>query len=422
MPCIAVIDVETTGLFPQRHHRIVEIAAIVTHMDGTIAREFVTLVNPERDLGPTSIHGLSARDVHGAPRFRDVAGDLLESLSGCVAIAGHNVRFDNSFLVAEFQRLSVSLPNTPGLCTMNLAGGGSLSSVCRDYGIEFAGEAHSAHDDATATARLLVQLLRSRQDLVEDIYRWSPISWPAYPRCRAALATRRSVRSSRSESPTYLSHLVSKLPVVSMRGDSDEAALAYLDLLARVLDDRRIDPSEGEALFELASAWGMTRDCIAEANRRYLDSLAIVALSDGVLTDSEHRDLYTVASLLGIERVEADAVLQNARLRLGALSVAPGAIPENSVHAPSDELRGKTVCFTGECQCRLGGDLITRTRANELASRLGLIPATGVTKKLDLLVVADGFTESGKARKAREYGIRIIHESVFWRMIGLEVE
>ena len=305
---------------------------------------------------------------------------------------------------------------------MNLAGGGSLSSVCRDYGIEFAGEAHSAHDDATATAQLLLQLLRSRHDLIDDLYRWSPIPWPAHPKYNTTLVTRNSAQSRRSETPSYLSHLVSRLPTVSMRGDRGEAALAYLDLLARVLEDRRVDPSEGEALFELASTWGMTRDCIAEANRRYLESLAIVALSDSVLTDSERHDLCTVAMLLGVGSAVAEGILENARPSLHASHLAPHNSSAGVIPTPSDELRGKTVCFTGECQCRLRGELITRTAAIELASRLGLIPASGVTKKLDLLVVADGFTESGKARKAREYGIRIMHESVFWRRIGVEVE
>jgi DNA polymerase-3 subunit epsilon len=213
------------------------------------------------------------------------------------------------------------------------------------------------------------------------------------------------------------------LPIGSRRGDRDEAVLAYLDLLARVLEDRRVDPSEGEALFELASAWGMTRDCIADANRKYLESLAAVALSDEVLTDSEHRDLCTVAMLLGIGNAEAERILAKARPSIHAASDwGPHAISAGLIPVPTDELRGKTVCFTGECQCRLGGELITRAAANELASRLGLFPANGVTKKLDLLVVADGFTESGKARKARGYGIRIVHESVFWRMIGVEVE
>ena len=45
-----------------------------------------------------------------------------------------------------------------------------------------------------------------------------------------------------------------------------------------------------------------------------------------------------------------------------------------------------------------------------------------VTKKLDLLIVADPDTQSTKARKARQYGIRIVHEPVFWRTLGVAID
>ena len=51
-----------------------------------------------------------------------------------------------------------------------------------------------------------------------------------------------------------------------------------------------------------------------------------------------------------------------------------------------------------------------------------MIVAKSVTKALDVLVVADPDTLSGKALKARDYGTRIVAESVFWRMVGVEVE
>jgi DNA polymerase-3 subunit epsilon len=69
----------------------------------------------------------------------------------------------------------------------------------------------------------------------------------------------------------------------------------------------------------------------------------------------------------------------------------------------------------------LKGEAITREMAAGLAARRGMIVAESVTKKLDLLVVADPLTQSGKAKKARQYGIRIMHEPVFWRVLGLEV-
>jgi DNA polymerase-3 subunit epsilon len=43
-------------------------------------------------------------------------------------------------------------------------------------------------------------------------------------------------------------------------------------------------------------------------------------------------------------------------------------------------------------------------------------------KSLDILVVADPHTASGKAKKARQYGTRIIAEAAFWPLIGVTVD
>ena len=59
-PSIAVVDVETTGLFPSRHDRIIEIGIVVIRPDGDVSVEFESLVNPKRDIGPTSVHGLTS--------------------------------------------------------------------------------------------------------------------------------------------------------------------------------------------------------------------------------------------------------------------------------------------------------------------------------------------------------------------------
>jgi DNA polymerase-3 subunit epsilon len=37
-------------------------------------------------------------------------------------------------------------------------------------------------------------------------------------------------------------------------------------------------------------------------------------------------------------------------------------------------------------------------------------------------VVADPDTQGGKAKKARDYGTRIMAEVAFWRAVGLDVE
>lgn len=64
----------------------------------------------------------------------------------------------------------------------------------------------------------------------------------------------------------------------------------------------------------------------------------------------------------------------------------------------------------------------TREQTHEFARGAGLVALDSVTKKLDVLVVADPQSASGKAKKARSYGTRIIAEAVFWQLIGVPVD
>jgi len=417
MACLAVIDVETTGLNPYKNDRIVELAALIIRPDGKILREFVTLVNPERDIGSTRIHGLCSRDVLTAPRFGEITGALIEILDGCVAIAGHNIRFDHSFLTVEFERLGYAFPDSPTLCTMQLIGGGSLSCACSDYGIVRDGEVHAAWHDARATAQLLAAILKDAPQLASKISSFSPIAWPKITKSDAKLLTRDESRRREAEPPTYLRKLLARLQHEIPPNNDSSSLLAYTALLDRILEDRQVSEEEGNDLVELAKRWAMTCDQIEMANSDYLLRLGIAALTDGDVTESERRDLQLVASLLGIDSRNIDEILKMAEKKLKDV---PPPIAETMAFG-NDQLVGKHVCFTGECQCLLSGKTITREMASELATNHGMLVAESVTKKLDILVVSDPFTQSGKAKKARRYGIRIMHEPVFWRALGLKV-
>ncbi|MEO6350774.1 MAG: hypothetical protein ABIP53_08985 [Candidatus Limnocylindrales bacterium] len=45
-----------------------------------------------------------------------------------------------------------------------------------------------------------------------------------------------------------------------------------------------------------------------------------------------------------------------------------------------------------------------------------------LSSKLSILVLADPGSMSGKARRARELGVRRIAEPVVWRLIGVEID
>jgi len=184
---------------------------------------------------------------------------------------------------------------------------------------------------------------------------------------------------------------------------------AYLEVLDRVLEDRRVTEAEAEALLAVAQEWGLDRDDAERAHRRYLQALCEAALADGHISATEREDLDTVRKLFGLDPDALDEALRAA---------STGPVPAT----PLEGLAGKTVCFTGTMTGRIGGLPITRQQAQTLAERAGLVVRERVTKDLDILVVADPYTRSSKAEAARRYGVRIMAEAAFWRAIGVQVE
>lgn len=416
MTLISVIDCETTGLNAAHSDRIIEIAAVVIDTSGAVAREFVTLVNPGRDVGKTSLHGISASDVAAAPAFHDIIGHITEVLDGTIALAAHNVGFDYRFVRREFERAGTSVPAVSTLCTMRLSGGGTLECCCRDMGIAFdPGSAHSALEDARAAARLLTRLCEDGMLDLDEIRALKPIRWPSVASAKARPLSRTNVRDSAAAQPSYIQRLLAHagpFPVIDVH---ENIAIEYLGTLERALEDRLVDPREGEALVNLARTLGLDGDAITKLHGSYLGRLIAAAFDDGVITATERRDIDAVGRLLGFDDEQVRAALaENDSQR--------SQPPHHTGTGDTVGLAGKRVCFTGESICLLQGQPIARATAAELAAHAGLVVAESVTKKLDILVVADPQTQSGKARKARQYGTRIIHEPLFWQMLGVAVE
>jgi ATP-dependent Lhr-like helicase len=412
-----VVDVETTGFSPCLGDRIVEVAAVRITSTGTILDEWATLVNPARDLGATSVHGIVAEEILDAPAFSEVAGDLLGRLDRSV-VAAHNHRFDWGFLVAEFARAGYKMPPLPGVCTMALAsrvGAGAasrrLDACCEEFGIA-RDRPHSALDDARATAHLLaayVDRVWQDGDPRLDALGCDPLTWPAVlpgippsGRCQPRLSSRPSERQG-----SYLRSLVERL---DGRDAADADVAAYLDLLDRALQDRCLTGVEADELAATAAAWGLSTDAVSAAHRGYFAGLIRVALSDGVVTESERSDLDRVRRLLRLEPSDLDEAFDPSRPTTEGTVAQQGA------------LTGLTVCFTGVLRSSLDGDPITRVMAERLAASAGLEVRDRVTKDLDLLVVADPDTESGKARRARTQGTRIVAEPVFWAQLGIPIQ
>lgn len=164
------LDFETTGL-DSTIGRVVEIGAIRFHIENELYVEeasLSSLVDPGMPIPrqAKAIHGISDRDVAGAPAFGTVANSLLALASDAVIVA-HNVRFDLSFLDAELSRAGLRRPearmeDTVALSRRAFPGRASysLGAIASALGID-TGYAHRALDDARTC--MLLYLACARQ-------------------------------------------------------------------------------------------------------------------------------------------------------------------------------------------------------------------------------------------------------------------
>ncbi len=160
----AIIDIETTGSRPG-DDRITEIAIFVH--DGTaVVDKYTTLINPGRSIPYqiTQLTGITDEMVREAPRFPEVARRIVEMTDGMVFVA-HNVRFDYSFIKAEFGSLGYNYQRKT-LCTVRLSRklipgmpSYSLGKLCESLKIPLQNR-HRAFGDAEATTILLDRMLK----------------------------------------------------------------------------------------------------------------------------------------------------------------------------------------------------------------------------------------------------------------------
>ncbi|MFI6097801.1 BRCT domain-containing protein [Lentzea sp. NPDC051213] len=184
----------------------------------------------------------------------------------------------------------------------------------------------------------------------------------------------------------FLAKLVGLLPRVKTPRADD-----YLDVLDRALVDRQLSLDEQDELLDVARELDLGLPEVMELHRGYLTALAEAAWEDGLVSGEEEADLRLVASLLGLgQREVADVLGGERRFRLSS---------------------GDRVVFTG--QMREPRD-VWESRAQSA----GLDVTGGVTKRTRLVVAADPHSMSGKAGKARTYGIPIVSEDLFAGLLG----
>ena len=379
---VTVFDVETTGV--GNRDRIVEIATLTLDVaTGEVVDRFETLINPERDIGPTSIHGVSPGMVELAPAFSEVAQAVVRRVDGSILVA-HNLAFDTRMLRNEFERVGGAFDPGNGFCTLQ-ATGMKLATACETLKIKIR-NTHQAAGDVEATAMLAMRCGPRWENLEPATAEWTGMENQKRTVVRPADASGERDVTSHLLDYTDISYLADR-------------RLIYADALDHALNDHEIDSQEAVALSQLAELLGLRTDQVARIHQQYLESIIKAAQRDGRISEAEHNIITRIRSSLGVPEVPVPPVT-------------------DAVHAPLNP-QTRTVCFTGEVV--IGQHTYTRVHMESIAALHGIQPKNTVSRNCDLLVAADPASNSGKARRARDLNIPIVGAAEFIAIFGTEV-
>ena len=187
---LAVLDLETTGLSPERD-RICQIAVTIHYPDkGPVP--WVSLINPMCEIHSevAAIHGITNETVQDEPRFSEIGPRLYPHLEGA-DIMGYNVKFDIAFLAAEMKRAGVHWswdgyivdplqiyrkhqPHSLERAYLEYGGGGGKSLHDTETRLE---DAHDAGADVAATEAVLRGLV-ARYDVPQTVEELAEYCFP----------------------------------------------------------------------------------------------------------------------------------------------------------------------------------------------------------------------------------------------------
>lgn len=174
-----VVDIETTGLSPQRDE-IIEISAI-RFEKGMKKDTFSTLIKPDNEIPYfiTQLTGISNKMVADAPDIKKAVTDFRKYLSDDI-IVGYNVNFDVNFIYDKLlENCSVKLGNDfvdvlrIARVVLTHLSTHKQTAVAEYYGLSVTG-AHRAMKDCELCNAIFVQLqreMRSAGKTISDYFK-----------------------------------------------------------------------------------------------------------------------------------------------------------------------------------------------------------------------------------------------------------
>lgn len=174
------LDTETTGLYPDQGHRIIEIAGVELIHRRPTNNHFHVYLNPEREIdeGAQEVHGISSEFLQDKPLFSAVVDDFLAFVKGAELVI-HNAPFDMGFLNMELERLNYPRldSHVAGVVdTLKMAKSArpgqrnNLDALCKHFGVDNSKRTlHGALLDAELLADVYIAMTRGQESLLMDL-------------------------------------------------------------------------------------------------------------------------------------------------------------------------------------------------------------------------------------------------------------
>jgi DNA polymerase-3 subunit epsilon len=170
METLAVIDFETTGLYPQYGDRATEIAVMLVR-EGEIVDRYQSLMNAgvRIDGFITSLTGITNAMLRKAPTASKVMQEVADFV-GETPLVAHNASFDSRFWDAELEHVGRTR-RQDFACSMLIARrllpdapNHKLGTLMSHAGLPITGAYHRAEADAEMAAHLVVYLEKLLMD------------------------------------------------------------------------------------------------------------------------------------------------------------------------------------------------------------------------------------------------------------------
>jgi DNA polymerase-3 subunit epsilon len=173
------LDTETTGLYANQGHRIIEIAAVEIINRRPTNNSFHFYINPDREIDPAAqeVHGITSDFLHDKPRFKEIASDFIKFVKEAILII-HNAPFDIGFINMELGLIEmppIEEAVADVIDTLKMAKDmrpgqrNNLDALCRFYNIDNSQRSlHGALLDAQLLAEVYLAMTRGQEDLMID--------------------------------------------------------------------------------------------------------------------------------------------------------------------------------------------------------------------------------------------------------------